>query len=170
MLKRLILLFILIAAVVAFFAFDLDRFLSLKALQAQRSSLVDFRDAQPLLSSLAFFGIYVLATALSLPGAAILTLAGGAVFGLWWGVLIASFASTIGATGAFLVSRYLLRGTVQQRYGKRLKTINAGVERDGAPSAPGEIGRMRADDQRGTCSHFRSPWFEAAATGGVPCV
>ena len=132
MLKRLILLFILIAAVVAFFAFDLDRFLSLKALQAQRSSLVDFRDAQPLLSSFAFFGIYVLATALSLPGAAILTLAGGAVFGLWWGVLIASFASTIGATGAFLVSRYLLRGTVQQRYGNRLKTINAGVERDGA--------------------------------------
>ncbi|MEC9358705.1 MAG: FAD-dependent oxidoreductase [Pseudomonadota bacterium] len=132
MLKRLILLSILIAAVVAFFAFDLDRLLSLQALQAQRASLVDFRDAQPLLSSLAFFGIYVLATALSLPGAAILTLAGGAIFGLWWGVLIASFASTVGATGAFLVSRYLLRGTVQQRYGKRLKTINAGVERDGA--------------------------------------
>jgi len=80
----------------------------------------------------AFFGVYVLVTALSLPGAAIMTLVAGALFGLLWGVVIVSFASTIGATAAFLVSRFLLRDWVQGKFGDKLKTINEGVEREGA--------------------------------------
>ena len=79
----------------------------------------------------AYFAAYVAITGLSLPGAAIMTLAGGAVFGLLWGTVVVSFASTLGATVAFVVSRYVLRDGIQRRYGERLKTINAGVERDG---------------------------------------
>ena len=86
----------------------------------------------PLTAALVFFVIYVVVTGLSLPGAAIMTLVGGAVFGLLWGTVIVSFASTIGATLAFLVARFLLRDTVQQRFGDNLKSVNAGVEKDGA--------------------------------------
>lgn len=129
---RLILLAVIAAAVVAFIALDLGRFLSLAYLQEQRGALIAWRDAQPLAATLGFFAVYVAVTALSLPGAAILTLAGGALFGLWWGVLIVSFASTIGATGAFLVARYLARDAIQSRYGERLKAINQGIEKEGA--------------------------------------
>ncbi len=132
MIQRIVLLLVLAAAIAAFFIFDLNRFLSLEFLQAQRASMLEVRDAQPLLTTAAFFGVYVIATALSLPGAVILTLAAGAIFGLVWGTLIASFASTLGATGALLVARYLLRGAVQSRYGTRLRAINAGMEREGA--------------------------------------
>lgn len=132
MLQRLILGLVLIAAVAAYFAFDLGRYLSLDSLQAQRQTLVAWYQAQPLHATAAYFGIYVLATALSVPGAVVLTLAGGAIFGLAWGVVIVSFASTVGATGAFLTARYLLRDAIQKRYGDRLKTINAGIEKDGA--------------------------------------
>jgi pyruvate/2-oxoglutarate dehydrogenase complex dihydrolipoamide dehydrogenase (E3) component/uncharacterized membrane protein YdjX (TVP38/TMEM64 family) len=130
--QRLILIAVIAAAVVAFVALDLGRFLSLAYLQEQRGALIAWRDAQPLAATLGFFAVYVAVTALSLPGAAILTLAGGAIFGLWWGVLIVSFASTIGATGAFLVARYLARDAIQARYGERLKAINQGIEKEGA--------------------------------------
>jgi pyruvate/2-oxoglutarate dehydrogenase complex dihydrolipoamide dehydrogenase (E3) component/uncharacterized membrane protein YdjX (TVP38/TMEM64 family) len=130
--QRLILIAVIAAAIVAFIALDLGRFLSLAYLQEQRGALIAWRDAQPLAATLGFFAVYVLVTALSLPGAAILTLAGGAIFGLWWGVLIVSFASTIGATGAFLVARYLARDAIQARYGERLKAINQGIEKEGA--------------------------------------
>ena len=80
----------------------------------------------------AYFAAYVAITGLSLPGAAIMTLAGGAVFGLLWGTVLVSLASTLGATVAFIVSRYILREGIQRRYGDRLKAINAGIERDGA--------------------------------------
>lgn len=129
---RALLLVALALLIGAFFAFDLGQYLSLSALQAQRGELLAWRDAQPLLASLIYFAAYVVATALSLPGAAILTLAGGAVFGLWWGLLLVSFASTLGATGAFLVARYLARDGIQARYGARLKAINAGIEKEGA--------------------------------------
>ena len=129
---RALLLGALALLIGAFFAFDLGQYLSLSALQAQRGELLAWRDAQPLLASLIYFAAYVVATALSLPGAAILTLAGGAVFGLWWGLLLVSFASTLGATGAFLVARYLARDGIQARYGARLKAINAGIEKEGA--------------------------------------
>ena len=132
MTKRLVLLALIATAITLFFAFDLGRYVSLPYLQEQRGALIELRDANPWLATLGFFTIYVLATALSLPGAAILTLAGGALFGLWWGLVIVSFASVIGATGAFLVARYLARGAVQSRYGARLKRINAGIEKEGA--------------------------------------
>jgi pyruvate/2-oxoglutarate dehydrogenase complex dihydrolipoamide dehydrogenase (E3) component/uncharacterized membrane protein YdjX (TVP38/TMEM64 family) len=132
MLKRALVLALFAGLIVAFFALDLDRFFSLAYLQAQRSALIDYRDAQPLLVTAAFFGLYVLVTALSIPGAAVLTLAAGAIFGLVWGTLLVSFASTAGATGAFLFARYLFRGGIERRYGERLKAINAGIARDGA--------------------------------------
>ncbi|MDD3762768.1 MAG: FAD-dependent oxidoreductase [Nevskiales bacterium] len=132
MIKRLILLALVAGAIAAFFAFDLGRYLSLEVLQAQRDTLIEYRDAHPVTATAVYFVVYVIATALSLPGATVLTLAGGAVFGLLWGLVIVSFASTIGATGAFLVARYLLRDAIQSRYADKLKAINAGIERDGA--------------------------------------
>lgn len=83
-------------------------------------------------SALSFFSVYVLATAFSFPGAALLTLLAGALFGVVNGVILVSFASTIGASLAFLVARYLLRGAIQQRYGDKLASVNRGVEKDGA--------------------------------------
>jgi len=106
-------------------------YLSLQSLKAQQESIEAYFHANPLLTAGIYFSVYVLVTAFSLPGAAVMTLAGGAVFGLLWGTVIVSFASTIGATLAFLVSRYLLRDMVQARLGDKLKAINEGIERDG---------------------------------------
>ena len=129
---RLLVLAAVAALVAAWFAFDLGRYLSLDALKAQREVILAWRDAQPLTASLAFVAIYVAVTALSLPGAAILTLAAGAIFGLGWGLVLASFASSIGATLAMLVARFVAGDAVQRRYAERLRAINAGIERDGA--------------------------------------
>jgi len=118
--------------VAAFFAFDLGRFFSLDYLKSSREGVLAYRDAHPLLASAAFFLVYVAVTGLSVPGAAILTLAGGAIFGLLWGTVLVSFASSLGATLAFLTSRFLLRDAIQRRFGDRLKTINEGVAKDGA--------------------------------------
>jgi pyruvate/2-oxoglutarate dehydrogenase complex dihydrolipoamide dehydrogenase (E3) component/uncharacterized membrane protein YdjX (TVP38/TMEM64 family) len=126
------LLAIIAALVAGFFFFDLHQLLTLDGLKTGLTRFEDWRSAQPLLVGGAFFLLYVVVTALSLPGAAVMTLAGGALFGLGWGMLIVSFASSIGATLAFLVSRYLLRDTVQKRFGDRLAAINQGVEKDGA--------------------------------------
>ncbi len=131
-LKKLALIAALLALIAAFFALDLGQYLNLATLKARQADIAAFRDASPVLATGAYFVIYVLATALSLPGAALLTLAGGAVFGLLWGLLIVSFASTIGATLAFLSARFLLRDWVVKRFGQRLKTIDEGIRRDGA--------------------------------------
>ncbi len=130
--KRWLALGVLVAAVVLFFAFDLGQYLNLDTIKARQAQLEGWRAAKPLQAALIFFGAYVAVTALSLPGATVMTLAGGAVFGLWWGTLLISFASSIGATLAFLASRWLLGGWVQQRFAERLQTFNAGMERDGA--------------------------------------
>lgn len=130
--KKTALLLLLGALVVAFFAFDLGQYLNLATLKARQDEIAAFRQANPWLAAGSYFVIYIVVTALSLPGAALLTLAGGAVFGLWSGLLIVSFASTIGATLAFLISRFLLRDWVLARFGARLKTIDEGVRRDGA--------------------------------------
>jgi pyruvate/2-oxoglutarate dehydrogenase complex dihydrolipoamide dehydrogenase (E3) component/uncharacterized membrane protein YdjX (TVP38/TMEM64 family) len=119
------------AALVAFFAFDLGRFLTLDYFKTQQATLAGYVAANPVQSALAFFAIYVAVAALSLPGAAILTLVAGAIFGFSKGLLIVSFASTIGATLAFLSSRFLLRDWVQSKFGERLKPINEGVAKDG---------------------------------------
>lgn len=117
---------------VAFFWFDLDQLLTLESIKSRQNDLNQFYAENGLFMIASYFSIYVLVTALSLPGAAILTLAGGAIFGLSTGLIVISFASSIGATCAFLVSRFLLRDSIQQRFGDKLKTINAGIDRDGA--------------------------------------
>jgi dihydrolipoamide dehydrogenase len=129
--SKLFIVAIIAAAIAAFFAFDLGRFLTLDYFKAQQATLAAYVAANPLQSSLAFFAVYVGVAALSLPGAAILTLVAGAIFGFWHGLVIVSFASTIGATLAFLSSRFLLRDWVQSKFGERLKPINEGVAKDG---------------------------------------
>ena len=130
--SRLLVLAIIAAAVASYFAFDLGRFLSLDYFKAQQAAIDAYFRANPLQSAAIYFVIYVAVTGLSLPGAAILTLAGGAVFGLLWGVVIVSFASSLGATLAFLASRFLLRDWVQARFGDKLKSINDGIAKEGA--------------------------------------
>ena len=130
--SKLLLLVGVIAAIAAFFWLDLGRFLTLDTIKSQQAALAAYRDANWPLAAGVFFGAYVLVTALSLPGALIMTLAAGAIFGLLWGTLIVSFASSIGATGAFLAARTLLRESLQARYGEKLKAINDGMARDGA--------------------------------------
>ncbi len=120
-----------VALIIAWQHFELGRLLTLESLKASRQSLAALVEQRPLLSVALYFGLYVLVTAASLPGAAVLTLAGGALLGFWVGLLVVSFASSIGATLAFLVSRYLLRDAVQSRFGDRLAAINDGVRRDG---------------------------------------
>ena len=130
--RRLALPVALVALAAAFFAFDLGRFLSLDFLKARQASLDALYAARPLTVLASFFAIYVAVAALSLPGAAVLTLAAGALFGLPVGLLVASFASSIGATLAFLVARHLLRDAVQARFGDRLEGFQRNIERDGA--------------------------------------
>jgi len=129
---KLLLLFAIAAAVGLFFALDLGHYLSLDWLKAQQDAIAAYRADQPLAAVAVYFALYVAVTALSLPGAALMTLAGGAVFGLLWGTLIVSFASSIGATLAFLASRFLLRDWVMTRFGRRLAAIDAGVRKEGA--------------------------------------
>lgn len=130
--KKLLVLLVVAALAVAFVAFDLGRYLSLDYLKQSQSAFAELYARQPLAVAGAFLAIYVAVTALSLPGAAILTLAGGAIFGLLWGTIIVSFASSLGATLAFLVSRFVLRDTVEAKFGNRLAEINKGVDKDGA--------------------------------------
>lgn len=122
---------LLAALVVGFFALGLHRHLSLDAIQQQQARLTEWRDQQPLATAGVFLAIYIAVTALSLPGAAVMTLAGGALFGLLWGTVLVSFASSIGATLAMLASRWLLGNWVQQRFGDRLARLNEGITRDG---------------------------------------
>ena len=130
--KKKLGLAVLIAALVAsYFVFDLGRFFSLDYFKSQQAAIEAYRTANPWATAGIFFAVYVAVTALSFPGAAVLTLAAGAIFGLLTGLIIVSFASSIGATLAFLASRFLLRDWVQQRFGDRLKAINTGVKKDG---------------------------------------
>ena len=129
--KRAFIFGVIVAFIIAFFAFDLSQYLSLSFLKSQQDSVAALVSSQPILSAGVFFAIYVLVTALSLPGAAIMTLAAGAIFGLLWGVVLVSFASSLGATLAFWMSRFLLRDWVQARFGDRLKAINDGVRSEG---------------------------------------
>ena len=122
---------LVLAGLWAWQAFDLGRLLTLEQLQASRDALQARVQARPLATAAAFFGLYVAATALSIPGAVVLTLAAGAMFGLGWGLLLVSFASSLGALLAFLVARHLLRDLVQARFGTVLAPIMDGVRRDG---------------------------------------
>ena len=130
--KKALLVLILVGAIAAYFLFDLGEYLSLESFKARQAEIVAAKDANPLLYVSAFFLLYVAVTGLSIPGAAIMSLVAGALFGLVLGTIIVSFASTIGATLAFLSSRYLLRDWVQGKFGERLRAIDDGLAKDGA--------------------------------------
>jgi len=129
--SRLIVLLLIAALVGTFFYFDLGHYLSLETLKAQQEMIENYRLNNHKLAVAVYMLIYIAVTGLSLPGDVILTLAGGAVFGVFWGTLIVSFASTIGATLAFLAAGFLFRDTVHAKFGERLKAIDEGVEKEG---------------------------------------
>ncbi len=129
---RVVIVLLFAVALFSWFWFDLGRYLNLAYVQSQLDGIRAFAADNFLLAAGAYFLAYVLITALSIPGAAVITLLGGAVFGLFWGILLVSFASSIGATLAFLAARLVLRDWVQQRFGPYLKTVNEGMRRDGA--------------------------------------
>lgn len=130
--KKLVILGLLMAIITLFFAFDLGQYFTLDYIKSQQSELHDYYQQNTIKTIVGFFIIYVVVTGASLPGAAIMTLAGGAIFGLLTGVIIISFASSIGATLAFLVSRFVLRDSIEKKFGDNLKTINTGIQKDGA--------------------------------------
>lgn len=129
---KIILATIFVASLAAVFLFDLHQYLSLEYLKEQKQALNNVYAEQPALILGAFFLLYVVLAALGLPIAAILTLAGGAIFGFWTGFVVASFASTIGATLAFLLTRFLFSDAIESKFGDRLEVIHKGVEEDGA--------------------------------------
>ena len=130
--RRLPIAALLAAVIAAYFALDAGQYFRLEYFRSQQAAIESLLHEHPLQTAAAYFALYVVATGVSLPVAAIMTLAGGAVFGLVWGTLIVSFASSIGATLAFLASRFLFRDAVQARFGDRLRAVNDGVAREGA--------------------------------------
>ncbi len=130
--KKILLIALLLLFAFLYFALDLGNYLSLDYLRARQAELEAYRSAHPGLAAGLFFLTYVVVTGLSIPGAAVLTLLAGAIFGLLWGTVLVSFASTIGASLAFLAARFLLREWVQSSFGERLRAINEGVRKDGA--------------------------------------
>jgi uncharacterized membrane protein YdjX (TVP38/TMEM64 family) len=132
MIKKVILVLVLLGALVAYFFFDLGQILSLENFKASQADIVAAKDANPVLYITGFFILYVAVTGLSVPGAAIMTLVAGALFGVLVGTIIVSFASTIGATLALLSARFVLRDWVQGKFGERLRAIDEGLEKDGA--------------------------------------
>ena len=132
MIKKAILVLVLLGAIVAYFVFDLGQILSLENFKASQADIVAAKDVNPVLYIAGFFILYVAVTGLSIPGAAIMTLIAGALFGVVVGTIIVSFASTLGASLAFLSARFLLREWVQGKFGQRLRAIDEGLEKDGA--------------------------------------
>jgi len=128
---KLLLVVCLIVVLYLFFSSDFQNFLTLENLKSSKIIYTAIYDANPNLFLFIFFVVYTLITSFSLPGATILTLAGGAIFGIFKGTVIVSFASTIGATLAMLISRYLIKDLLQNRFSEQMKTINYGIENDG---------------------------------------
>ena len=131
--RRIVLLVVAVAALVAaYVAFDLGRFLSLGYFKAHQAAINAYFDAHPLRTAALFALLYIAVTSLSIPGTALLTLAAGAIFGVLAGTLLVSFSSALGATIAFLSSRFFLRAWVRRHFGAHLAAFNRGFERDGA--------------------------------------
>jgi pyruvate/2-oxoglutarate dehydrogenase complex dihydrolipoamide dehydrogenase (E3) component/uncharacterized membrane protein YdjX (TVP38/TMEM64 family) len=130
--RRTLLLIFIAALIASFFIFDLNQYLTLESLKSNQQVLAEYIKANWLLAFFAYFILYAAATALSVPGAAILTIGAGALFGFAWGLLLASFASSIGAILAFLASRFILRDWVKNTFAKKLESIDKGIEKDGA--------------------------------------
>ena len=130
--KQLLIASLVLITLAAYIGLDGGQYVQLSAIKAEQARLAAFFAAQPIATAAGFIGVYVALTALSIPGATLLTLLAGALFGLGWGVAIVSIASTAGATLAMLVSRTLLRESVQRRFGAQLAGVNAGLAKDGA--------------------------------------
>ncbi|MEB8432083.1 FAD-dependent oxidoreductase [Cocleimonas sp. KMM 6892] len=129
--KKIIIVALIVSIIAAFFLFDLKQYLSLDYIKSQQSAFQAFYADNTFLTLLIFFVTYVVIAALSLPGAAIMTILAGTLFGLVTGTIMVSFASTLGATLAFLATRYLLQDTMESRYTEKLKSVNAGIEKEG---------------------------------------
>lgn len=131
LIKKLAIVGLIILLIILFKVFGLDQYLTLSSLKEQQANFAQLYSTNKVLVISAYMLIYIIVTALSLPGAAIMTLAGGAMFGLVPGTIVVSFASSIGATCACFVARYLLRDWVQNKFGDKLTKINEGMEREG---------------------------------------
>ena len=129
--KKLLILLFIAALIVLFFYFHLGRYLTLESLKGNRNALLQFYAVHRLSMVVGFIGIYIVQTTLSLPGAAILSLGAGAVFGTLMGTIFVNIGATLGATIAFLLARYLFRDLIQKRFGSRLEGINAELEKAG---------------------------------------
>ncbi|EAR11250.1 TVP38/TMEM64 family protein [Reinekea blandensis] len=130
--KKLVLLILIVLAIGAFFFFDLGQWLTLEALKSQQAAIEAYRSEHPLLTASLYALAYIVITALSLPGATLMTLTGGAIFGVFWGTLLANLSASVGATLAFLIARFVIGDWVQARFGDRIGPINRGIEQDGA--------------------------------------
>jgi len=130
--QRLLIIAAIIAAVIIFKVLGLGHYLTLDYLKASQDRFAELYAGNRLAVILTYMTVYIVVTGLSLPGAAVMTLAGGAMFGFWTGFIVVSFASTIGATLSCFVARFLLRDWVQNRFGEKLSTINTGIEKEGA--------------------------------------
>lgn len=129
--SQIVLLLVLVTLIACFFAYDLDRYFAFEYLKQAQAELEYYRDTRPLPTAIVFFTTYVVLTGVSLPAAGIMTLAAGALFGLFWGTIIVSFAGSLGATVAFLITRFVFRDYFQRRFAGRLALINREVEQDG---------------------------------------
>ena len=128
----LLTLTVLLAVMLAYWTLNLGNYFSIDSIRSQQTAFAQYSDAYPIRTLAAFFGIYVVSTAFSIPGAAGLTLLAGALFGFFTGLALVSFASSIGATLAFLVSRFLLRDWIQNQFRDKLNAVNRGIEQEGA--------------------------------------
>ena len=131
-LKKIVILIVIAALIVAVKIFHLDQYLTLSSLKGSLDQLKALYESHRLMVIAGYFVVYVLTTSLSIPGAAPLGIAGGALFGFWTATLVVSFASTIGATLACFVSRFLLRDWIQNKFGDKIAKVNEGIEREGA--------------------------------------
>lgn len=129
---KIIIVSFIAALIASFFIFDLGQYLNLEYLKQQKDSLNTLYNNNPVLVSAVFFLVYLMVAAFALPAAALLTVAAGAILGFWNGLFIVSFASSIGATIAFLLTRYLFHDAIEAKFGDRLAAINSGIEREGA--------------------------------------
>jgi uncharacterized membrane protein YdjX (TVP38/TMEM64 family) len=129
---KIVVVLVLVSVIILFFVFNLDRFLTLSFIRESQEKFQHLATKHPLSVIASYMMVYILVTSLSLPGATVLTLLGGALFGFWIGTLAVSFASTLGATLACFVSRFLLRDWVQKKLGEKITTVNEGIEREGA--------------------------------------
>jgi uncharacterized membrane protein YdjX (TVP38/TMEM64 family) len=130
--QRLLVVSAIISIVILFKFLGLGQYLSLEYLKTSQDKFVQLYAGNRFAVIATYMSVYIVVTALSLPGAAVMTLAGGAMFGFWTGFIVVSFASTIGATLACFVARFLLRDWVQNKFGEKLSSINSGIEKEGA--------------------------------------